>query len=361
MRNKNKRVGRKRWLIVLGLVVLIFILVSLVTTKLVYDAQFRRHDRPDETIHANLRYIDIERDYPRSIVHFTSGKNTLQGYFYGDRSARALMVVAHGLGGGADSYLSQIRHFVDSGFLVFAYDCTGSYDSEGSSTRGFPQSILDLHAALAYLESQPSLASLPRLLFGHSWGGYAVAAVLSYDHDIKAIVSVSGANSAMDIIIEQAKQMMGISAYIQYPFLWFYQRMLFGKAASFDAVSAINTANIPVLIIHGIEDELVPYDGSAIIAFKDEISNPYVRYITATREGRNGHNNLFRTDEAVTYVEQVNKEYRALYDAYETQIPYEVKQRYYASIDRFRIHALQPSLMQEIDAFLDSALVQPYP
>lgn len=271
------------------------------------------------------------------------------------------MVVAHGLGGGADSYLSQIRHFVDSGFLVFAYDCTGSYDSEGSSTRGFPQSILDLHAALAYLESQQSLASLPRLLFGHSWGGYAVAAVLSYDHDIKAIVSVSGANSAMDIIIEQAKQMMGISAYIQYPFLWFYQRMLFGKAASFDAVSAINTANIPVLIIHGIEDELVPYDGSAIIAFKDEISNPYVRYIKATREGRNGHNNLFRTDEAVTYVEQVNKEYRALYDAYETQIPYEVKQRYYASIDRFRIHALQPSLMQEIDAFLDSALVQPYP
>jgi pimeloyl-ACP methyl ester carboxylesterase len=357
MRDKNKRIGRKRWLIALGLVVLIFILVSLVTTKLVYDAQFRRHDRPDETIHANLRYIDIERDYPRSIVHFTSGKNTLQGYFYGDRSARALMVVAHGLGGGADSYLSQIRHFVDSGFLVFAYDCTGSYDSEGTSTKGFPQSVLDLHAALTYLESQPSLASLPRLLFGHSWGGYAVATVLTYGHDIKAVVSVSGANSAMDIIIEQAKQMMGSVAYTQYPFLWLYQHMLFGKAASLDAVTAINDANIPVLIIHGIEDELVVYDGSAVIAFKDKISNPYVRYITTTQKGRNGHNNLFRTDEAVSYVEQVNKEYRALYDAYETQIPYEVKKKYYASINRFKIHALQPSLMEEIDAFLDSALL----
>jgi len=347
---------RKHWVMVTSLAVLAFLFISCVATKIIYDSQFPRYERPDEAVSASLRYSDLEKDYPRSVIHFKSGNNTLQGYLYGQEPANALMVVAHGLGGGADSYLSQIRHFVDSGFLVFAYDCTGSYDSEGTSTKGFVQSVLDLHAALAYLESQPSLASLPRLLFGHSWGGYAVATVLSYDHDITAVVSVSGANSAMDITVEQAKQMMGPFALVQYPFLWLYQHLLFGKTASLDAVSAINAADIPVLIIHGIQDDLVDYNGSAIIAFKDEISNPKVRYITATKEGRNGHNNLFRTDEAIASIDQVNKEYRLFFDSFEGTIPYERKKAFYRAIDREVVNALDPALMEGIDGFLQEAL-----
>lgn len=355
-RQKRNRVC-KRLTIGFCLTALLFIFVSLFVTKLVYDKQFPRHVRPDEALSANLRYRDIEAGYPRLLVKFKSGENTLQGYLYGNDNTRALMVVAHGLGGGADSYLSQIKHFVDSGFRVFAYDCTGSYDSEGTSTKGFPQAVLDLHAALAYVESQPSLSSLPLLLFGHSWGGYAVANVLNYGHDITAVVSVSGANSAMDMIMEQGRNLMGIFIYSQYPFLWFYQHLLFGSVASFDAVSAINKAQVPVLIIHGNKDGMVSYSGSAIIAFRNQITNEKVSYYTATQEGRNAHNNLFRSDDAIMYVDQVNAEFRQLYDAYEGKIPYSNKQHFYEGIDRIRLHALAPGLMQEIDAFLADALL----
>jgi len=358
MFTKSKKRTRAIRIIVIGLgsAAILFIVVSLITTKIVYDNQFPRYDRPDETVTAQLRYSDIESDYPRIPVTFTSEKNTLQGYIYGGDNTRGLMVVAHGLGGGADSYLPHIQHFVDNDLRVFAYDCTGSYDSGGKSTRGFPQSVVDLHAALTFIAGQPELSDLPLVLFGHSWGGYAVVNVLNYPHDVQGVISISAVNNALDIIVEQGQEMMGRFIHTQYPFLWLYQRLLFGEVASFDAVSAINATDIPALIIHGEADEMVSFEASALIASRNEIENPNVSYVKAGTPGRNGHNNLFRTDAAVAYIKEVNAAYRAVYDSYDGQIPYAVKKNFYDGIDRIMLQELEPSLMQVIDEFIDGAL-----
>lgn len=76
------------------------------------------------------------------------------------------------------------------------------------------------------------ICNLPILLFGHSWGGYAVANVLHYDYEIAGVVTVSGTNSPMDMILEQGRRMMGGFINMQYPYLWLYQRILFGEVAS---------------------------------------------------------------------------------------------------------------------------------
>ncbi len=356
MRPPRKKSTRFSRVLRIGLLaaVLLFILISLVATKIIYDKQFPRYDRPDQFTTAQLRYSDIEADYARRLVSFTSGNNLLQGYIYGVDNTRGLMVVAHGLGGGADSYLPQIIHFVDQGFRVFAYDCTGSYDSEGKTTRGFPQSVVDLQAALTFIAAQPTLSGLPLLLFGHSWGGYAVANVLNYPHDIKGVISVSGVDTAIDIIIEQGRTFMGGFIYTQFPFLWLYQRILYGKVAAFNAVDALNATGVPALIIHGLADELVDYDGSALIARKDEIINPRVSFITVDEPGRDGHNNIFKSDAAISYIEEINREYRYLYDSHNGQIPYDQKKSFYDGLDRFLVQDLNPNLMQVIDGFIDS-------
>ncbi len=340
----------------LGVIAVLFIVLSFSVSKIVYDKQFPRYDRPDENVSAQLRYSDIAIDYPRLPVAFTSGKNTLQGHIYGVENTRGLVVVAHGLGGGSDSYLPHIKHFVDIGLRVFAYDCTGSYASEGKTTKGFPQSVVDLHAALTFIESQPDLSDLPLVLYGHSWGGYAVTNVLNYNHDIKGVISVAGVNNALDLIMEHGQILMGDSIITQLPFLWLYQRMLFGKVASFDAVTAINATNIPVLIIHGTEDELVAYNGSSLIAHREEIKNPYVDYLTVSTPGRNGHKNLFRTDTAIAYTENINTAYLTLFDSYDGQIPYEVNKSFYDDIDRIMLQKLEPKIMQVIDDFIETSL-----
>ena len=346
---------KKRTMKIVGLSIagsiLIFSIISMVVVMFIYNGQFPRYDRHDTTVTAGLRYEDLEVKYPRSLVSFKSGNNRLQGYVYGLDQEQGLVVVAHGIGGGADSYLPQITYFVDQGWRVFAYDATGSFDSEGKTTKGFPQALIDLDAALTYINTQEEFAGLQILLFGHSWGGYAVANILHYDYEIAGVATVSGANSPMEIIYEQGRSMMGGFINIEYPYLWLYQRILFGKTASLNAVDAINRADVPVLIIHGTEDELVSYEGSSIISNLNAITNPNIRTISLSEPGRNGHNNLFRSDASMDYIDKINIEYRELYNRYEHNIPYEVKQGFYSKIDRALAQDINRDLMDEIQVF----------
>ncbi len=330
---------------------LLFSLISLIVTKFVYDSQFPRYDRHDETVMAGLRYADLAEAYPRQLFTFPSAANQLQGYLYGQGQDRGLVVVAHGIGGGADSYLPQITWFVDQGWRVLAFDATGSFDSEGRTTRGFPQMLLDLDALLTYISAQEDLSGLPLLLFGHSWGGYAVANVLHFGHDVQGVVSVAGANSAHGMILEQGHNMMGPFIYMQAPYLWLYQRIMFGTAASLSADDAIRNTEVPVLLIHGTQDEMVQYTGSSIVAAVRQDPPAHVRLLIRDLPGRNGHNNLFRSTEALAYIEQVNQEYRELYEQYEQNIPYAVRQAFYATVDRARAQDLDETIMAEIHAF----------
>jgi len=337
-------------------VILMYSIISMVIVMFIYNGQFPRYDRHDMTVTAGLRYDELKVKYPRSLVSFESGNNRLQGYVYGLEQDQGLVVVAHGIGGGADSYLSQITYFIDQGWQVFAYDATGSFDSEGKTTKGFPQALIDLDAALSYINTQEAFANLPILLFGHSWGGYAVANALHYDYDMAGVATVSAANSPMEIIIEQGESMMGGYIHIQYPYLWLYQRILFGETASLSAVEAINESDVPVLIIHGTEDEFVAYEGSSIISKFIDNTNSNVRILSVNASGRNGHNNLFRSTDSVDYIDEINIEYRELYDFYEQNIPYEIKQDFYAKIDRSLAQDINRELMDEIQEFFMASI-----
>ena len=352
----KKQQGKKsRTMKVIGIsiagFILIFSIISMIIVMFIYNGQFPRYDRHDTSVTAGLRYDDLKEQYQRNMVSFNSGKNRLQGYVYGSNNEQGLVVVAHGIGGGADSYLPQITYFVDQGWRVFAYDATGSFDSEGKTTKGFKKSLNDLDPAITYIITQEEYAALPVLLFGHSWGGYAAANILHYDYEIAGIATVSGPNSSMEMIIEQGRSMMGGFIDIQYPYLWLYQLILFGETASLNAVDAINQSDVPVLIVHGTEDESVAYDGSSITSNIDAITNPHVKALSLSEPGQNGHKNLFNSVASRKYIDEINIEYRKLYDHYEHNIPYEVKQDFYSKIDRSLAQDLNRELMDEIQSF----------
>jgi pimeloyl-ACP methyl ester carboxylesterase len=357
-RQKGSRKARtvKIALLVLLAVAVVFAGMSMAGMKLILDSEFGRFDRPDPATTVEMHHSDLTENYPLELVSFLSGKNRLQGYLYPTADSPGLVVVAHGLGGGADSYLPQIRYFLDKGWSVFAYDATACYDSEGEAVRGFPQGILDLHAALRFVESRPDLAELPVVIFGHSWGGYSAANVLHYDHDIAGIVAVAAPSSAAEMIVEQGRQMMGWLMDTQRPFVWLYQVMLFGKAALLDGEAALNKAGVPALIVHGTGDKVVFFDGSGIISKKDRIINPKVQFLAIDEEGRNGHNSILLSREAIAYASDRNAELRALSEQYGGEIPYEVQREFFAKIDKEQANELNLELMETIHNFFLSCL-----
>ena len=297
---------------------------------------------------------ELERaGYQREEAGFYSGKNKLQGFIFGGANNRGLVIISHGLGSTAESYTSLIMHFVDKGWRVFAFNNTGVAGSEGKGTRGLYQSALDLEAALSYAENAEALKDLPVMLAGHSWGGFAVCAVLNYGHKVNAVVSFAGYNSGIEVLDELGLRSTGGIYHITAPQIRFLQKLLFGDAVKLTAIDGINKSNVPVMIVQCSDDDLIPAASTSIYAHREKITNPHVRIIFRDGENATGHEYVFGSVRQKEYRAQLDEsweKYRAEHkDASQFQWAEEI------NYDKALANELDPDLMEKIDAFFSSA------
>ena len=288
----------KKGLIIIIILCAVF-LINFIITKLVYDSCFIFNIDTDQA------YTYILNDFRE--VYFESGKNTLSAYLYDAKALKtgeetsskgsdktckndALIVIAPGLNAQALDYRHQIKSFVDNGFSVFVFNPTGIAQSEGYSSVGFSQELIDLDCALDFIESKDNFGYNHIILFGHSVGGYAVSCVSAYGHTVDAVVSVSGINSAMEGVMEPSVKTIGYIAYADYPMLWLYQAILFGADnVNICANDVISSNDTPTMIIHGKGDERVSYEQYSIISHKDDIDNKNAEFLLWDNPQNDGH------------------------------------------------------------------------
>ena len=345
---KQKKRGIKIALIIAAALLVVIFATGMIVTSVLMGENFSRGDYPEQRFTIDYYYEHYKADYPREEVSFKSGENTLKGFIYGAENDKGLLMFAHGIGSGHEGYMKELLWFVDNGYRVFAYDATGSGHSEGSGTKGLPQSALDLDAALTFAENDERLNSLPVFLMGHSWGGYAVSAVLNFEHKIAGVASISGYNEPIEMILEWTEDMMGGFRYVMYPFIWIYNKSLFGQYSGLSAVDGINKSDVPVLIIHGTKDGTIGYDKSSIISEREKITNQNANYLTL--DG-GGHTNIFYTKEAQKHIDEFNKDYKVVYEQYGGKIPEDVLEETYSKSDRELINTPNEELLSQIENF----------
>lgn len=341
---------------VLGTICAAAVLVAAVMagTALIMKAQFRRGDYPFDRSSEHTAfgwYPAFAADHPWEAVKFPSGDLMLKGYLYGTENTEKLIVFAHGIGSGHEAYVNQLCWFTDRGWCVFAYDAAGSGDSPGDSTVGLVQSALDLNSALNYIEQEPRLKTMPKVLLGHSWGGFAVGGVLNFDHDIRAAVSLSGYAYPLEMLDQGAVNVLGkTGARLFRPFAVLYNRLKFGRYAGLNAVDGINKANIPFLAMHGESDEFVLYS-LGIISQRNRITNPYAEYETIGGDFSH-HNDYFHSAECNRYV---RAQYPDSGDSQETLLG-RISFAHTSEADKELFRAVNEPLLEQIDAFYEKAL-----
>ncbi len=334
---------------------LILFVAAFVATHLIMKKNFRRGEYPTYPV-ADYFYDHYKDSYPRRNVSFYSGKNRLQGYIFGEENTKGLLVLAHGIHNGHENYMQEIVWMVDHGWRVFAYDATGSCTSEGRGTMGLIQSALDLDAALTYVESDETLNKLPVCLMGHSWGGYAVAAGLYFDHDVKASASIAGYSDSIQMMMGFTTATMGKATALLRPFAYFENLFLFGKHATLTAVDGINRKDIPVMLIHGTNDTLVRFDSTGIVAHKDEITNPNVVIYPMSDVGQDGHTSIFHNKKSVEEIARINARLVELKEKYGQDIPHEERRAVYADIDLDLYNLPNDKMLEDVNAFFERAL-----
>ena len=341
---------------VVAIIILILFVVALVITHLMMRANFGRGEYPTYPV-VDYFYNHYKDAYPRRNVSFYSGKNRLQGYIFGEQNTKGLLVFAHGINSGHESYMQEIVWMVDHGWRVFAYDATGSCTSEGWGTTGLIQSALDLHAALTYVESDETLKDLPKCLMGHSWGGYAVAAGLYFEHNVKASASISGYSDSIQMMMRFANATMGKATALLRPFAYLEHIFLFGKYATLTAVDGINRSGIPVMLLHGTGDELVRYDTTAIVAHKDEITNPNVVIYPMGDAGQDDHMSIFHHAKSVEEFARINAEFSALKQKYGNNIPIVERQRVLDGADLDLLNLPNDKMLSDVNAFFEKNIL----
>lgn len=335
---------------------------SAVTAALM-KKNFNRSTYPKKNRSTHYWYDpDYITRHPRLNVEFPSGKNTLQGYIYGleHDAPRALLVFAHGIGAGHETYINSLMWFVDRGYLVFAYDATGSCTSDGSGTIGLVQSALDLDSALQFAEQYERFEGLPILLLGHSWGGYAVGAVQNFEHRIAAACTISGYADPFEMLelgAEITTQKPGFVKTMT-PFMWGYTKAIFGQNAALNAVDGINHSSIPTLIAHGELDDYVDYHKVSILSKKEQITNPNVEYLVLTGPYAT-HTGIWRSDAANETLTAFRQQLKVTRTSYLGEALEQELDKLYADADKTVINQPNTDMLEAVDAFYTQILEQP--
>lgn len=348
-RQPNRRL--KRVLIVLSSLVL-FAMLSTLTASVICRFVFGRAEQDQKLLRAYTP--ELEAAYPRRQVHFDSGDNTLEGYLYEAQTPEGLVVIAHGMWDGSGSHLSEALYFLDHNWSVFAFDGTGTGGSTGRGIVGLQQMVLDVLAAIDYLETEER-SQLPLVLYGHSMGGYAVIVAAGESEAVEAVVSISGFDSPMGLMLQMGRQRIGEVATVGYPFLYLHNWLTFGPYTDRSAAEVIDQSDAAFLIVYGAEDDIV-VEETSIYGCREEICNPEADFRLVTEPLRNGHSAAWLSEDAVAYRDTLLGELDAQKEAHGGRLPPEEFARFYGQIDQERLFSLDEEFMERVLEFYRAAV-----
>lgn len=348
---RKKRLSKKILIIAtLTLAALFLLLTPLAITCYLYNQAFGL--RVDT---ANDFYDFIQEEHPEFIRYETSFPSDqgqrLAGYFYGYPQAdyKGLIVLAHGMSDGQNSYIAESEYLARNGYLVFAYDCTGTNKSSGEKLIGLSQSAIDLKYALDYLATLKELSPLPFFLYGHSWGGFAVTAVNNYELavEIQGIVSVAGFEESNNVFFEQGSHIFGPAISLFLPYVGLYERFLFGENANYTGIDGLNKTKAHVLIIHSKDDPVVNYQDNFLAYQEAFAQNPRFTFLALSHHGHNA-----------TLEPQVQEKIALIEEQRDLLSPDEETLKYLALAEKKLTLELDQSLMDTIVQFYDGLITR---
>lgn len=241
-------------LIVLGVLIILFSLYLLLIALVLKKVFAHRYD-----YNPFLKYY-THHDFPglkQEKIHFKNKKGeALAGfiYYYHHDKYKGVITFIHGVGAGHLAYANIIEYFAKNGYIVFAYDQSGSGESEGKGSIHVSGLLNDLIAANQRLSEIEELKKYPHYIIGHSLGAYVANCSLKLNlaQPYKKVIGCSSFN-------HNVFDMVGNLGKFLSPGLSFLGFFVYPKLSRITVIKALNSTDKKVLLIHGTSDVLVPY------------------------------------------------------------------------------------------------------
>jgi len=213
------------------LVIIVFLSLRFAENKMI----FLPSKYPNGVWRPDLYDVDVEN------CSFESADGVkLHGWFASNPAAKQTMLWCHGNAGNISDRLQNLARFAELPVNVFIFDYRGYGKSQGKpDEKGV---YLDAEAAYDFLVRDKGVEPQNIVLFGRSLGG-AIAVELASKRTCGKLIVESTFTSISDM----AKIMFG-----SFSLNWLFK-------SRFDSASKIGQLRVPVLILHGNKDQIVPF------------------------------------------------------------------------------------------------------
>jgi len=202
------------------------------------------------------------------------------------------------------------------GYAVLKPNYRGSTITERFTTAGYGQwgrkMQTDLSDGVRYLAKQGIIDPARVCSVGASYGGYAALAGVALDPGIyRCAVSVAGL-SDLKRMLEWVKDRDRYGADIASRYWDRYMAVSGPKDPALDAISPIkhiDNINVPVLLIHGRDDTIVPYEQSEFMLKAMTKANKKVELVSLKREDHwlsRGETRLLMLQSSIAFLEANN-------------------------------------------------------
>lgn len=182
---------------------------------------------------------DLNLNYKDVFFNTEDGKR-LHGWFFPLEEEFPVILFCHGNAGNISHRLDNIRLLLEQKLQVFIFDYRGYGKSSGRpSENGLYKDGL---AAYEYLVGERHIPPHQIMLFGRSLGA-AIAIEVALRKNVRSIIMESAFTSTKD---------MARTMFLFYPFSYILP-------ANYNNLEKIAHVDVPKLLIHGEEDEIVPY------------------------------------------------------------------------------------------------------
>ncbi|OYQ68006.1 alpha/beta hydrolase [Pseudanabaena sp. SR411] len=164
-----------------------------------------------------------------------------------DLVGKGVILFCHGNGGNISNRISYLPIFRELGLATFLFDYRGYGKSGGSPSE--EGTYADVEAAWQYLTQERQIPLQKIIIYGESLGG-AIASYLA-----QKISQPNGNNNAGGLVLASTFTSISDRAAELYPFM----PIRFLSRFSYNSIDRLPSIKIPVLVIHSIDDEIIPF------------------------------------------------------------------------------------------------------
>ena len=171
---------------------------------------------------------------------------------------KGLAVFAHGWSSDGSRLSPMTIPLLEAGIACLLVDLPGHGRSPSVPTYNVVRLLQDLRAVRDWLAGRPELARLPAALIGYSFGGLGSLLTSGTDPRWDALVTLGTPVSPIDAIELYLKQLGLPAGLLRRLFFGAIHRVAGAEPGSLDIPRHLLDLRVPLLVVHGAEDDVVP-------------------------------------------------------------------------------------------------------